>query len=182
MTILFTDLQDSTGMTDRLGDLLAQELLREHNAIVREQVAAHHGFEVKTTGDGFMIAFVSARRAVQCAIAIQQAFAARNARTPGAPLSVTMGLHTGEAIWEAGDYYGKAIIVAARLAAAAHGGEILASATVKSLTESAGDLCFDAGRELTLKGFAEPHRVHVVRWQTDTLAHADAVATASVAG
>jgi class 3 adenylate cyclase len=114
MTILFTDLQDSTGMTDRLGDLLAQELLREHNAIVREQLAAHQGFEVKTTGDGFMIAFVSARRAVQCAIAIQQAFAARNARTPGAPLSVTMGLHTGEAIWEAGDYYGKAVIVAAR--------------------------------------------------------------------
>ncbi len=182
LTILFTDLQDSTGMTDRLGDLTAQEFLREHNAIVRDQIAAHRGVEVKTTGDGFMIAFASARRAVQCAIAIQQAFAARNSHTPGAPLSVTMGLHTGEAIWEAGDYYGKAVIVAARLAAAARGGEILASATVKSLTDSAGDLSFDAGHELTLKGFTEPHRVHVVRWQTETLADADAVARHSVAG
>jgi class 3 adenylate cyclase len=170
VTILFTDLQDSTGMTERLGDLPAQALLREHNAIVREQLAAHQGFEVKTTGDGFMLAFASPQRALCCAIATQRAFAARNARRADAPLRVSLGLHSGEAIWEAGDFYGKAVIVAARLAAQARGGEILLSATVKALTEDDGGLCFDAGREMALKGLAGTHRVYAAQWAAQSVA------------
>jgi len=70
VTILFTDIEGSTAMTERLGDTRAQDVLREHAAIIREQVRAHAGFEVKSAGDGFMVVFSSARRAIMCAIAI----------------------------------------------------------------------------------------------------------------
>ncbi|MBI1886376.1 MAG: protein kinase, partial [Chloroflexi bacterium] len=78
VTILFTDIEDSARLTERLGDRRWVEVLRAHNALVRQQVAAHDGFEVKSEGDGFMVAFQSARRALQCAVAIQRAFAERN--------------------------------------------------------------------------------------------------------
>lgn len=181
LTIMFTDLQDSTGMTDRLGDRPAQALLREHNAVVREQIVAHRGREVKTTGDGFMIAFDSARRAIGCAIAIQRALADRNACRPTDPLRVSIGLHSGEAVWEAGDYYGKAVIVAARLAALAGGGEILASATVRDLTGNTGAVAFGRARTVSLKGFAARWRVHAVDWQHDVPVGVDAPFAARVA-
>ena len=164
VTILFTDIQDSTGMTERLGDRRAQEVIRLHNAIVRQQVAANQGFEVKSMGDGFMIAFASARSAVLCAIAIQRAFATYNAQHGDASIRVAIGLHTGEAIREAGDFYGKTVILAARIGAQARGGETLVSATVRELTDGAGDLRFDAGREVALKGFAGTHRLYALLW------------------
>ena len=80
VTLLFTDIEDSVAMTERLGDQRWLELLRAHNAIVRDHVAAHGGYEVKSQGDGFMVAFGSARQALQCAIAIQRAFAEHNER------------------------------------------------------------------------------------------------------
>jgi class 3 adenylate cyclase len=165
VTILFTDIQDSTEMTERLGDLRAQELIHAHNAIVREQVVAHKGFEVKSMGDGFMLAFPSARRALLCAIAIQRAFAAYNEQHPGAAIRVSMGLHTGEAIKEAGDFYGKTVILAARIGTQARGGEILVSAVFRELTESAGDLRFDEGREVEIKGLAGTRRLYAVLWR-----------------
>ena len=88
VTILFTDLEGSTAMIERLGDHRAQVLLRTHNALVREQVAAHGGFEVKAQGDGFMLAFASARRALLCAIAVQRALARYNAGHPEEPMRV----------------------------------------------------------------------------------------------
>ncbi|GAG20953.1 unnamed protein product, partial [marine sediment metagenome] len=115
VTILFTDIEGSTEMTERLGDRRWLELLRGHNAIVREQVAAHEGFEVKSEGDGFMLAFGSARRALQCAVDTQRAFARHN-ESAEEPIRVRIGLHTGEAIKEADDFYGKNVILAARIA------------------------------------------------------------------
>ncbi len=162
VTILFTDIEGSTAMTERLGDQRAQEVLRAHNAIVREQIGAHGGFEVKAQGDGFMVAFQSARRALRCAIAIQHAFAANGARGSGEPIRVRIGLHTGEPIKEAEDFFGKAVILAARIADQARGGEILASSLLKELTESGGDIRFDAGREVSLKGLAGLYRVFAV--------------------
>ena len=152
VTIMFTDIEDSTGTTERLGDVRAQAWLREHNALVRGQIKEHQGFEVKSMGDGFMIAFPSARRALNCAIAIQRACTAYSETHRDAPIRVSIGAHTGEAIKETGDFYGKTVIVAARIGARARGGEILVSATLRDLTISAGDLNFDAGRELELKG------------------------------
>jgi class 3 adenylate cyclase len=169
VTILFTDLEGSTAMTERLGDVRAQALLREHNRLVREQVTAHGGFEVKSQGDGFMVAFQSARRALHCAIAIERAFAARNDAAADEPLWVRIGLHTGEAIREADDFFGRAVIQAARIAAAATGGEILVSSLMRELTAGAQEFRFDDGRDLELKGLRGTHRVFGLTWQADGL-------------
>ena len=162
VTILFSDIEGSTQLNERLGDVQWLELLRTHHAIVREQVHQHGGFEVKSQGDGFMIAFPSARRAVECAQAIQRAIAAELGDRAEAPIRLRIGLHTGEAIREEADFYGKNIVLAARIADQASGGEILASSVVKQLTESAGDLRFEGEREVELDGLAGRHTVYRV--------------------
>ena len=164
VTILFSDIEGSTAMTERLGDRRWLEVLRAHNAIVREQVAAHGGFEVKSQGDGFMLAFQSARRALHCAIATQRGFAAYNEAHPEEPIRVRIGLHTGEAVKEAEDFFGKNVILAARIANQAQGGEILVSSLLKELTESTGDIQFEEGRALKLKGLKATHHVFGVVW------------------
>ncbi len=163
VTILFSDIEGSTAITERLGDLRWVEVLRAHNAIIREQLGAHDGFEVKFVGDGFMLAFQSARRALQCAIGIQRVFAQRNDQAEE-PIHVRIGLHTGEAIKEADDFFGRHVILAARIAAQAQGGEILVSSLLKELTESGGDIAFGEGRDVELKGLAGTHQVHHIAW------------------
>ena len=162
VTVLFTDIEASTALNERVGDLRWLDLLRDHHAIVREQLQQHGGFEVKSQGDGFMIAFPSARRAVQCARSIQREIDARFGEHPDGPIRLRIGLHTGEAIKEQADFYGKNIVLAARIADHARGGEILASRVVKELTESAGDVSFENERELELDGLAGTHRVYKV--------------------
>jgi class 3 adenylate cyclase len=164
LTLLFSDIAASTEMTERLGDLRWMDLLREHNAIVRERVAAHGGFEVKTIGDAFMVAFQSARRALTCAMDIQRAFSAYARENPDREIRVRVGLHAGEPVREGGDFYGKSVIVASRIAGQARGGEILASSLLKDLVESAGDIRFGEMREIELKGFAYRWRVFPVEW------------------
>lgn len=163
-TIFFSDMESSSALFERLGDLRANEVLRAHNAIVREQVALHKGYEVKSMGDGFMIAFSGARRALLCAIAIQRAFTAYCEQNPATPIRVRIGLHVGEPINESADFFGKAVILASRIAALAHGGEILLSATLHDLTESAGDLRFSDVGEVQLKGLAGTHRIYKAIW------------------
>ena len=162
VTMLFSDIEASTALNERMGDVRWLELLRAHNAVVREQVQAHGGFEVKAQGDGFMIAFPSARRAVQCARAIQDAISAQFGEHPDGPIKLRIGLHTGEAIREEADFYGKNVVLAARIADQARGGEVLASSVVKQLTESAGDVSFENERELELQGLAGMHVVYRV--------------------
>jgi class 3 adenylate cyclase/ketosteroid isomerase-like protein len=163
VTILFTDIEGSTEMTERLGDLRWLDLLREHNAIVRQQMTDNEGFEVKAEGDGFMLAFQSARRGLHCAVGIQRMFACRNDEAEE-PIHVRIGLHTGEAIKEAEDFFGKHVVLASRIASEARGGQILVSSLLKELTESAGDIRFGEGREVELKGLAGRHRLHEVVW------------------
>jgi class 3 adenylate cyclase len=176
VTIMFSDIEDSTVLTERLGDQAWQELLREHNALVRQQLSAHEGYEVKTMGDGFMIAFQSAKKGLDCAIAIQRAFATRNAGGEGAgpdprpstldPVRVRIGLHAGEAIKERGDFYGKNVVLASRVAGQAKGGEILVSSLVRQLVESSMDVSlFSDPREVELKGLTGMQRVFEVRWR-----------------
>jgi class 3 adenylate cyclase len=164
VTILFSDVENSAALFDRLGDLRAQEILRAHNAIVREQTALQNGFEVKSMGDGFMIAFSSARRALLCAINIQKALAAYSEQNKQEPIRVRIGLHVGEVIRESEDFFGKAVILAARIAARARGGEILVSSTLRDLSESAGDLRFAGAGDAQLKGFSGTHRLYKVIW------------------
>ncbi len=165
VTLLFSDVEDFTGMTERLGDRRAHDVIREHNAIVRSAVKAHEGFEVELMGDGFLIAFDSARRGLECAIAIQQRFAAYNATHPEVPLRVRMGLHTGEAIREANKFFGRTVILAARIAAHARGGEILVSALLRQLLESSGQFTFGRVGDVALKGLAERQAVCAVGWE-----------------
>jgi len=162
-TILFTDIEGSTAITQRLGDARAREVLREHERIVREALKAHGGSEVKTMGDGFMASFGSVTKAVECAIALQRAFAERN-ETAGEPLRIRIGLNAGEPIEEEGDLFGTTVILAARIAAQAQGGEILASLAVRELCAGKGFLFADTG-EVILKGFEEPMRLFAVRWR-----------------
>src|SRR3954447_11981261 len=159
VTILFSDIEGSTALNERLGDVRWLELLRAHNRVIRSEVAAHDGFEVKAQGDGFMIAFPSARRAIRCAVAIQEAIARELGEHPDGPVRVRIGLHTGEAIREESDFYGKNVVVAARIAVHAVGGEILVSSVVKALTDSAGDAEFSNPRDVELAGLAGTHVV-----------------------
>jgi class 3 adenylate cyclase len=162
-TILFTDVEGSTALTERLGDAKAREVLRNHERIVREALRAHGGAEVKAMGDGFMASFSSATRALECAIAMQRAFAAHDDEHPETPIRVRIGLNAGEPIAEEADLFGTAVIMAARIAAQAAGGEILAANVVKELAAGKGFLFADRG-EVALRGFEGPVRLYEVRW------------------
>jgi class 3 adenylate cyclase len=164
VTIFFSDLEGFTSMTERLGDYSAQEILKAHYGLVRDELVAHRGFEVKVHGDGFMVAFDSAARALRCARAIQQKQTAWNDANPERPMKVRMGLHTGEAIRDADDFLGSTVNLASRIATAARGGEILVSSLLKELCASTGEFDFDGGHELELKGLSQPHRVFAVKW------------------
>ncbi len=164
-TLLFSDIQDSTALPEQLGDYRAQEILHAHNAIVREQISSYEGFEVKTMGDGFMVAFSSARSGLLCSIAIQRMLVSYNDDNAGQPVEVGIGLHTGETIREANDFYGKNVILAHRIAEQAKGGQILVSSLLKELTESAGDIRFGEARQVQLKGFDGTHWMYSVHWK-----------------
>jgi class 3 adenylate cyclase/pimeloyl-ACP methyl ester carboxylesterase len=164
-TVLFTDVEGSTALTQRLGDARARELLREHERIVREALKAHGGAEVKTIGDGFMTSFSSATRALESAIAMQRAFAAHN-ESAEEPIRVRVGLNAGEPIAEEKDLYGTAVNLAARICGQAEPGQILASDVVQQLAAGKGFVFADQG-EATLKGFEKPVRLHEVRWQNE---------------
>jgi class 3 adenylate cyclase len=166
VTILFSDIADSTATNERLGDRRWLEVLRAHNRIVRREVAAQRGFEVKSQGDGFMVAFGSARRATLCAVGIQRALLEYGEEHPDEAVRVRIGLHTGEVVKDGQDFFGTNVALAARVASTARGGEVLVSGLVKDLLESSGDVEFGPSREVELKGISGPRRVHEIIWQT----------------
>jgi class 3 adenylate cyclase len=159
VTIMFTDLESSTATNESMGDDAFLPLLLKHNEIVRTRTAESGGSVVKSQGDGFMLAFPSARRAVDCATTIQREVATVDER-----LRVRMGLHTGEPVRQADDFYGRDVAYAARIGSAANGGEVLVSSLVKSLVEPSGSVTFAAARELELKGFDGLQTVFAVEW------------------
>jgi class 3 adenylate cyclase len=177
VTILFSDIENSTLMTERLGDERWIEVLRAHNAVFREHVRAHQGHEVKSQGDGFMLVFPDPRRAIECAVAIQRDLAEREIGG-GERVRVRMGLHAGEAIREEGDFFGRSVILAARIGAQARGGEILVSEALREMAQGNGEgdleaeapFSFDGGRELELKGLAGSHRVFRAEWEAQAAA------------
>jgi class 3 adenylate cyclase len=160
VTVLFTDVEDFTGLSERLGDIEASHRLRAHQALVRREVDIHGGVEVTCQGDGFMIAFDGARRALRAAVAMQRAVAA-----DGLDMRVRMGLHTGEAIREDEDLFGRTVIVAARIAATAHGGEILVSSVLRQLSDGSGEFAFGPPRAEALKGLPGVHDLYPVAWE-----------------
>ncbi|TML91916.1 MAG: adenylate/guanylate cyclase domain-containing protein, partial [Actinobacteria bacterium] len=134
-----------------------------HNTIVRAQLDEHGGYEVKSQGDGFMVAFPTARQAVMCAIDIQRALLRRSARSDF-PIRVRIGVHTGEAIHRQGDFFGRSVVLAARIAAHAQGGDILISALVRDLVAERGDIELRDAGQAEFKGLDGRHRLFEVAW------------------
>jgi class 3 adenylate cyclase len=163
--ILFTDVEKHTAMMQRLGDERGRALLRELEIITREALASYGGSEVKTMGDSFMASFGSATRALECAIAIQKAFADRNA-TADEPLRVRCGLSAGEPIAEDDDLFGSSVILAARIADQAKGGEVILANVVRELAAGKGFLFSDRG-EIVLRGFEDPVRLYELKWTSE---------------
>ena len=134
VTVLFTDVVGSTDLTTRRGGEAAQAILRAQRELVRQQVKRHSGHEVKSLGDGFMVAFASARKAVACAVGIQRALEDRNRSQPlDEQVLVRVGLNTGEVIQEEADLFGETVNAAARVAGKAKGGQILVSEMAEAL-------------------------------------------------
>ena len=163
-TILFTDMESSTALTQSLGDAKAQDLIRAHNTMVREALAANAGSEIKHTGDGIMASFTTASSALACAVAIQQAVAARAEEQLEIPLGLRIGLNAGEPVAEEDDLFGTAVQLAARICDRAEPGQIVTSNVVRELAAGKGFLFADIG-EVVPKGFEEPVRLYEVRWQ-----------------
>ena len=161
--IMFTDLKDSTLMTTLYGDAKALHLLHVHNALTRNSLNAHRGREIKHTGDGIMASFASVPDAVECAIAIQQAFFAYNRDHAETPLHLRIGLSAGEPIEEHGDLFGRAVQLAARLCAHAEPGRILIDQVVLDQW-SAKHSRFSHLGEVTPKGFDHAIRIYEVQW------------------
>src|ERR1700682_6404768 len=165
VTVLFTDVQGSTEMRNQRGDEAAASILRVEEELVRRQIEAHSGREVKALGDGFMVAFGSARKAVACAVAIQKAVHEHNHAYPGREVHVRIGLNSGEVSQQDGDLFGAAVYLAARVAAKARGGQIVVSGVVKQLAGRVPEAGFvDRGR-FRLKGFEERWQLFEVTWE-----------------
>ena len=165
-TVLFTDLVGHTAMMQRLGDDTGRAVLREHEQLLREALKRFGGAEVKSMGDGFMASFASVTSAMDCAIAIQRAFAERNrrSRADGGPqLHIRVGLNVGEPIEEDGDLFGSVVILASRITAEAGANEILVPESVRHLL-AGKDYTYAPRGETSLKGFAEPMRLYAVQW------------------
>jgi class 3 adenylate cyclase len=162
LTLLFTDIVSSTALTQRLGDAKAQEIVRAHNGIVRDALTAHAGSEIKHTGDGIMASFASPSHALECAVAIQRAVAAR----ADEQLAVHIGINAGEPIAEDDDLFGTSVQLARRICDQAEGGDVLVSDVVRQLVAGKGFLFADRG-DVALRGFEDPVRVYELRWRDD---------------
>jgi class 3 adenylate cyclase len=147
---MFTDIVGSTEIAVRLGDARWGELLRRHDALVREEVAAHGGRVVKSLGDGALTVFDGPSRAMACAVAVGE-----RARELG--LRLRAGVHAGECELLGEDIAGIAVHIAARIAALAEAGEVLASGTVRDLSVGSS-LALESRGEQMLKGVQEPWR------------------------
>ena len=163
MTLLFTDIEGSTEIIEQVGDQRWYRILRDHRALVEHLVRAFDGSVVKSQGDGFMIAFRNAGAALRCAIEMQRTF---SSRTSGdvAELKVRIGLHTGVVIADAGDFYGKNVVLAARIADAASGGEILVTSDLKARAETHAPFRFALRGDFALKGLLGRHTAFAVDW------------------
>ena len=163
-TILFTDIVESTTLTQTLGDEAAMALLDVHNTIVRNALSDLGGREVKHTGDGIMASFVSTAGAVRCAIQIQRELARHEEAHPERPLKVRVGAAAGEPVEQHHDLFGSTVQLAARLCSHAEPEQILVSNAIAELCIGKGLLFEDLG-EVALKGFGYPVRAHAAAWR-----------------
>ncbi len=166
VTILFCDLVDAAGMTERLGEQASLRILQENQRMVRQAVARHGGREVSGRDDGFMVAFGGAARALRCAIDVQRALHAY-VPPPGAErISVHIGVHSGDAVDREGDSLGHTVIVASRLADAAGPSEILVSSLTEQLVQGSDEFSFDGHAERPLTGLMRAQPAARLSWSS----------------
>jgi class 3 adenylate cyclase len=163
-TVLFTDIVNSTTLTQSLGDEAALAMLGVHDAIVRDALSTLGGREVKHTGDGIMASFISPAGAVRCAIQIQRELANHAKANPERSLKVRVGAAAGEPVEQRNDLFGSTVQLASRLCAYAQPEQILVSNAIAELCLGKGLLFEDLG-EVTLKGFGYPVRAHSAAWK-----------------
>ena len=163
-TVLFTDVVNSTTLTQSLGDEAALAILGVHDSIVRDALSALGGREVKHTGDGIMASFVSAASAVRCAIQIQRELDKHAQVNSEHPLKVRVGAAAGEPVEKNNDLFGSTVQLAARLCSHAQPEQILVSSAIADLCIGKG-LSFEDLGEVTLKGFTSPVRAHAAGWR-----------------
>jgi len=154
VTVMFTDIEDSTVLSQEMGDQKWTEIVEDHFAILDQVIKRHRGNVVKRLGDGTMTVFESARAAIDAAIEIQLAVSSTDLR-------VRIGVHTGDSLRRDGDYYGVAVNKAARIAGIAGGGEIMVSAVTAELSGGQG-ISFGPARPVSLKGLGGTHHILTV--------------------
>jgi class 3 adenylate cyclase len=157
VAILFSDIEESTALNERIGDRAWVRLIDRHDRMVSRHVKRHAGHVVKSQGDGFMIAFAQPEEAVRCSIDIQ-----RELRKRHNDIRVRIGIHAGKSVRRGDDLFGRNVAMAARVAAAADGGEVLVSEPVREAVNEHDDIAFDGGRDVELKGFSGTHRLYAL--------------------
>jgi DNA-binding NarL/FixJ family response regulator/class 3 adenylate cyclase len=163
VTVVVADVEGSTPLLERFGEGRFASMLAEYAALLRARVAEHGGTEEVAAGDGHMLSFPGARAALRCAVAVQRDLAAG----AGNPFKVRMGVHSGELERRDGELRGRALVKAARIAALAKGGEIVASGVtceLADLDDADGDLWFDEETRVELRGLRGRHSIATVRW------------------
>ena len=163
VAILFSDIQGSTELNEKLGDRQWVKLLQRHDSVVRSAIQRHEGHVVKTQGDGFMAAFTTPEQAVRCAIAIQKAFD-KGRRKGAGSVQIRIGIHCGNVVHKNNDIFGRNVAQAARVAGLAAGREILVSEAVATAVEDCDDVVLTEQREVQLKGLSGEHLVTLVDW------------------
>ena len=152
---LFADLRGYSAYTERHGDRAAEALIGRYRQLVRTEISAFHGAEIRTEGDSFYVVFDSVAEAVEAALAIAQA-ARVTTGGDGGPIRVGMGVHAGESRDGAQGIVSSAVNIAARVCAVADAGEVLVTETVRGLTRTALPVNFTPRGRRRLKGIAEP--------------------------
>jgi class 3 adenylate cyclase len=160
ITILFSDIEGWTPMTDK-GDERAYTLLQGHNQIFRQAITQHEGWEVKSYGDGFMLAFPSSRKAILCALEIQKGLEKSNQQYEQ-PIRVRIGINSGEPIQQGDDYIGRAVNLASRIQNEANGGQILISEVVRNLAGPIQGVQYVDRGIFKLQGIEEKQRLYEV--------------------
>ncbi|HAL48954.1 MAG: adenylate/guanylate cyclase domain-containing protein [SAR202 cluster bacterium] len=163
--IMFTDIVGSTAMNQRLGDREARDVMRTHDDVIRKHTSLHGGIEVKSMGDGFMLTFPSARRAVSAGIAMLKELELPEFSSSGADISIRMGLTVGEPIREQQDLFGISVVLASRIGAMAKGGQILTSQIVHALLGNTGEFTFVPAGEHALKGISGLQKLYEIEWR-----------------
>lgn len=157
VAIMFSDIEESTALNERIGDRAWVRLIGKHDRAVHRLVDRHDGYVVKSQGDGFMIAFTRPEQAVRCGIDIQRSLQKR----PN-DIRVRIGIHVGKSVLRGDDLFGRNVAMAARVAGQADGGEILVSEAVRDAISDCEDIAVDEGWEVELKGFAGTHVLYAV--------------------